>query len=142
MTDTPTHFLNVDLELRGEDDLSDLVRAFEPDAYALHCTRDGQGYFANLELSSHPANAEVGIRSFVDLVHKLSPEARAAWNQVLTRDFSIGVAAGSDARSFEVGVTPAVLRIAADVGSGIVFVVYALAPPNSDGPPPRHCTQK
>ena len=92
---TKTQFLNVDLELRATNDLTELVQAFEPGAMALNCMAVEDGYFANLELASEPTEAEAAIRSFVALIDELPPRARALWNEV-KRDFSIGVQAGFD----------------------------------------------
>ncbi|HEX7604904.1 MAG TPA: hypothetical protein VF316_24965, partial [Polyangiaceae bacterium] len=100
----------------------------EPGAFALNCTAERDGYFANLELASQPTDAESALRSFVRLVDELSPRARQLWNQTSKRDFSIGVQAGSVPWSFELALTPDVLALVAGVGARIVFVVYAHAP--------------
>jgi hypothetical protein len=129
---TETRFLNVDLELRASKELSELAKAFEPGAMILSCIALEDGYLANLELAEQPADAEIAIREFVALIQKLSPHALALWNDA-RRDFSIGVDAGSIPSSFELGLTPEVLRLAADVGARITFVVYVNDP---DSTPP------
>jgi hypothetical protein len=48
---------------------------------------------------------------------------RALWDETSTRDFAIGVEAGSIASSFELALTPDTLRLAAEVGARVVFVV-------------------
>jgi hypothetical protein len=126
--DSRTHFLNVDLELLAKQDLTALVQAFEPGASAINCIAVENGYFVNLELDIQPSEPEAAIRSFVDLVEKLPPPARVLWDETSKRDLSIGVQAGSTPSSFEVALTPAVLKLAADVGARIVFVVYVHAP--------------
>jgi hypothetical protein len=122
-----THFLNVDLELRSATELTELVAALEPGAMALTCAAMAGGYFANLELATQPTEAEEAIRSFVLLIEALPPRARELWNQA-SRDFSIGVDAGSTPHSFEIALTPSVLRLAADVGARVTFVVYSCTP--------------
>lgn len=125
--ETETHFINVDLELRAATELTELVQAFEPGAMALNCMVVDDGYLANLELATQPSEAEAAIRSFIKLIDKLPPRARELWD-ASRRDFSIGVEAGSTPSSFELALTPAVLRLAADVGARITFVVYVNAP--------------
>ena len=125
---TKTHFLNVDLELRATKELTELVKAFEPGAMALNCVALEDGYLANLELATQPTEAEAAIRSFVRSVETLPPRARELWDQASTRDFSIGVEAGSTPSNFQIALTPAVLRLAAEVGARITFVVYVNAP--------------
>ncbi|HEY4012963.1 MAG TPA: hypothetical protein VGM06_06480 [Polyangiaceae bacterium] len=137
-----TRFLNVDLEVRATEALTELVDAFEPEAMALTCTAVQEGYFANLELTTQPIDAEAAIRSFVRLIGALPPRARELWSGAFRRDFSVGVEAGSAPSSFELALTPDVLRLAADVGARITFVVYVHAratghptPPSSPGAP-------
>ncbi len=125
---TSTRFLNVDLELRGKEDLTELVQAFEPGAFALSCMAFEDGYLANLELAAQPTDAEAAIRCFVDLVNNLPPQALQLWKNASTRDLSIGVEAGSTPSHFEVALTPGVLELAAEVGARITFVVYVAAP--------------
>lgn len=125
---TRTHFLNVDLDLVAKQDLAELVRAFEPGAHALHCMPTEEGYMANLELSTQPSEPEAAIHDFVGLIEKLAPEARGLWNAASKRDFSIGVEAGSLPSNFELALTPAVLKLAAEVGARITFVVYVHGP--------------
>jgi hypothetical protein len=129
--ETRTHLLNVDLEVRGAQELDELVSALEPDAIALNCMAFENGYLANLELVTQPTDAEAAIRSFVALIERLPPRAGELWNDAAVRDFSIGVQAGSTASSFELALTPAVLKLAADVRARITFVVY-VDDPDSD----------
>lgn len=89
-----THFLNVDIELRATGPLTELVQALEPGATALNCKAFEDGYLANLELATQHTEPEVAIRSFVDLIRKLTPRARELWNEASRRDFSIGVSGG------------------------------------------------
>ena len=97
-----THFLNVDLELRATKELTELVKAFEPGATALNCMPLDDAYLANLELDTQPTEAEAAIRSFLKLIERLPPRARELWNTASSRDFSIGVGAGSTPSSFEI----------------------------------------
>ncbi len=126
--ETKTHFLNVDLEVRSKDALTELVQAFEPGAMALSCMAIPDGYLANLELATQPAEAEAAIRSFASLIERLPPRARDLWNKASVRDFSIGVEAGGSPSHFEAALTPAVLELAAALGARITFVVYVNAP--------------
>ena len=128
---TKTHFLNVDLDVRATSELTELVQAFERSAMALNCKAIEGGYLANLELATQPTEAEAAIRSFVELIDKLPARAREVWDNS-RRDFSIGVEAGTTPSSFELALTPAVLRLAADVGARITFVVYVNAPESAE----------
>ena len=124
---TKTHFLNVDLDVRATKELTELVQAFEPDAMALNCMAVEDGYLANLELATQPVEAESAIRVFVDLIDRLPTRARELWD-ASRRDFSIGIEAGTTPSSFELALTPDVLRLVAEVGARITLVVYVNAP--------------
>ena len=123
-----TYFINVDLEVVATQDLTELARSFEPAASALECIAVEEGYFANLELEKQPEDAETAIRAFVDLIQRLPERPLALWRGASRRDFSIGVDAGSTPSTFELALTPATLKLAADVGARIVFVVYVHDP--------------
>jgi hypothetical protein len=118
-------FLNVDLDIRAKEDLAGLVRAFEPGAFALNCSAVEDGYFASLELASQPTEPDAAIIHFVRLIETLPPHARAAWDGAFERDFSIGIEAGVTPYSAEFALTPTALKLAAGVGAGVTFVVYA-----------------
>ena len=124
---TETHFINVDLEVRSTVDLTELVQAFEPGAWALNCTAFEDGYMANLELAIDPDEPEAAIRSFVALIRGLPDGARKLWDGASRRDFSIGVEGGLTPFCFELALTADVLKLAAEVGARIVFAVYANA---------------
>jgi hypothetical protein len=120
-----THFLNVDLDIRAKEDLAGLVRAFEPRAFALNCAAVEDSYFASLELASQPTEPDAAIIHFVRLIEALPPDARAVWDGAFKKDFSIGVEAGGTPHSTEFALTPTALKLAAAVGAGIAFLVYA-----------------
>jgi len=125
---TETRFINVDLDLLAQHELTELVQAFEPDALALNCMAVEDGNFANLELAIQPTDAEAAIRRFVDLIHRLPTHVRELWDHASKRDLSIGVEAGATPSSFEFALTPGALALAAEVGARIVVVVYVHTP--------------
>ena len=136
-TGSRTRFINVDLEVRSKQDLAPLASAFEPRAFALSCMPIEDRYLASFELLRDPTDPDAGIRSFLRLVAKLPPRARRLWTAASRRDFSIGVQAGSATSSFELALTPAVLRLAADVGAHVSFVVYVAGGMADDTHKPR-----
>ena len=119
-----THFINVDLEVRAASDLTELAKALEPGTIALSCMPFDDGFLANFELATQPADAESGILGFLDLIEALSGEARRLWEGATRRDFSIGVQSGTTP-SFEIAITPATLARVVAVGARVTFVVYA-----------------
>jgi hypothetical protein len=123
---TDTQFLNVDLDLRSAVDLSELARALEPGALTLTCGAVDGGYIASFEIAGHATDAESTIRRLVALVDALPSRARGLWDQT-TRDFSIGLRAGSRQSKFELALPPDVIQLVAGVGASLSVTVYVEA---------------
>jgi len=111
--------------VRCTTDPSELLQAFEPEAFALGCHAVDGGFSTNLELLSQHTNAGDAIRELVTLIERLPPKARAFWNAATQRDFSIGIEAGSTPSPFEEALNTDVLILVAGVGARIVVVVYS-----------------
>ncbi len=85
----PTHFLNVDLDLRGpsEAEVRELVRFLEPSALMMNLS----GTFASLELRETVENAAEAIAGFVRVVRSLPPQTRALWDRCESRVMNVGI---------------------------------------------------
>lgn len=120
-----TTFLNVDLDIRSGAPLDDLVNAFGRRVVILYVGREGRQYGAHLELAVSPAGADRTIQRFVTLVADLPRSARRLWQAARTREFNVGVQAGSGPHAFGLRLRPATLQSAAKIGAHIAFTVYA-----------------
>ena len=125
-----TFFLNVDLDLESTDDLNALVLALEPRAMSLE-RPPGRASF-ELKVPVSPADPELLIREFVSIVHQLPPEARTLWDRCSRRVLDIGIQCASCPAQETYRLTPATLRMAADVGAEIALTVYAMLPAADD----------
>ncbi|MCP3144085.1 hypothetical protein [Pyxidicoccus xibeiensis] len=122
MAETPTtKFLNVDLELRCESGLLDLVRVLEPHCVVLHETPR----FACLELATHPRTVEEALLGFGALIQALPGAPRATWERCEQRRFDIGIHAGLQPHSTPFGFSSRAVRMLADLGAEVGFTVYA-----------------
>jgi hypothetical protein len=120
-----TEFLNVDLDVESNEDLTPLVRALEKDAPPIHHGELEKGVKrASFELAEEPADADPGIRSFVRILQKLPGDARGAWDRARSRTFSIGVQSGLE--TLELSIAPETLRAAAELNASISFTVYGV----------------
>jgi deoxyribose-phosphate aldolase len=120
----PTRFLNVDLDLEGDEDLAPLVAAFEGAAFSLH-DEAGDGTFrATLELSADPSNALTGIRGFIAAVEALPASARAIWDRLGSRRLDVGVQAGGGA-AFRAELPASMLAQLARLGLSLAITIYA-----------------
>ncbi|MGH9383732.1 MAG: DUF6968 family protein [Vicinamibacterales bacterium] len=123
---TTSFFANVDLDIESSDDLTPLVRAFEPSAFSL----ERPPGLASFELSAEtsPTTPEPLILEFVRLVNELPQPAREIWDRASRRAFDIGLLSGRRPHQEHYRLTPATLRAAADVDAEIAITVYALLP--------------
>jgi hypothetical protein len=121
-----TTLLNVDLDIWSATPLDDLVRAFGRRVFVLHAGREGRRYAAHLELAREGGSrgADALIRSFVALVRRLPPKARARWNRAQRRDFNVGIQAASKPYSYELPLEVSTVRATASVDARVVFTVY------------------
>jgi hypothetical protein len=119
-------FLNVDLDIESSEDLTPLVRALEPKAFALERPEGRASFELNAEVS--PASPEPLILEFTRLIHELPPPARAVWDRASRRVFDIGVQSRRHPNDETHRLTSATLRAVADVDAEIAVTIYALLP--------------
>jgi hypothetical protein len=122
-----TTFLNVDLDISSQEDLSSLAEAFRPKLIALHVGRIRRRHRARFELRTQPGNPDVAIRRLVAAVKGLPVRQRARWRRAATRDFNIGIQAAEGPHHSEFTVARATVLMAGRVGARIVITVYGAA---------------
>jgi hypothetical protein len=120
----PTHFLNVDLDLEGDEDLAPLIASFEEAAFTLHDEASNGTHRATLELLTDPTDALAGIRSFITAVEALPESTRAIWDRLGSRRLDVGVQAG-DGPAFRAVLPASLLAELARHGLALAVTVYA-----------------
>ena len=123
---TPTsevHFLNVDLEVRGPNDLQPLVDDFGDDVINLHAGRVHDHYLATFE-APETADANELIFYFCHLLESLGSEARRIWDEASLKVFDIGYEAGLGPTSYQSTLRPETIAAVARVGAAIRVTVY------------------
>jgi len=127
--DEQTQFLNVDLDVESAGDLSSLVSALDPVAFALHDVVNDEGHRVSFELSGNESmDAESTIEKFVAAIKALPSDARNCWNNATVRRFSIGIQAGVRPHSFIVGLKVQTLESLVSLASTVEYVVYSAMP--------------
>jgi hypothetical protein len=121
---TQTTFLNVDLDISSQEDLSPLAVALRRRLIVLHVGRIRRKYWARFELRTQPRNPDAGIRRLVAAIESLPAQQRAFWNQATTRDFNIGIQAAESPRHCEFSVAPATALMVGRLGGRIVLTIY------------------
>ena len=119
-------YLNTDLEIESEGDISKIVEEFDDDVLVLH-HGEVRGYqHASLEIagSSAVTCADDIINSFCALVEALSEEARATWDGCCSKAFDIGYESGSSPPNFHTEIKAGTVERVAKIGASIVITIY------------------
>jgi hypothetical protein len=127
---TQSFFLNVDLEIESEDDLSLLVEAFEPRSYSLERPLGRACFELNEPVS--PTDPEPLILEFVRIVKALPAGPREVWNRASRRVFDIGIQSDHHPIQRSYRLASSTLREISNIGADIAITVYAV---HSDDPP-------
>jgi hypothetical protein len=119
-----TGFLNVDLDVYSQSNLEALAAALAHKTFVLHVGREGNRYGAHFELTTVPKNADATIRGLAALIRALPRSARRLWDGAKTREFNIGLQAGSVGRHIEVRLPPETIHEVASLGGQLAIAVY------------------
>ena len=125
-------FLNVDLEVRGRDDLTWLVTEFGGDVDNLYCG-EAQGHFlATFECSRVRGDPDSVVGYFCNLVDNLPTDARLAWDGLLARVFNIGFDGGIGQTCYQSELRPETIAAVARIGASLQITIYPAAMPTSE----------
>lgn len=91
-----TRFLNLDLDLVSDRDLSTLLVACSKSVTVLRDSVDDGVHTLWLELRRQPKDVGHAIRGFFALFESLLPSARRLWNGCSDRCLNIGIQAGQE----------------------------------------------
>jgi hypothetical protein len=123
-----TKFLNVDLDLRSQSDLGELLGALEPAVIVLYETANS----ASVEMNREFASLENTVVHFISIIKEFSPAVNKIWNQCDFRRINIGIQAGLGPREAYFTLSSQAISLLASVHCEITFTVYA--PPETVPP--------
>jgi hypothetical protein len=129
-----TRFLNVDLDIYSKGELEPLIKALGGKVIVLYSGRERGRYVAHLELGRRTVTANATIRGLCSLISALPPHARKVWDSAATRDFSIGLQAGSKpfSRDFVLGANT--VQAVSELAGRVVLTVYSPEVPTAGIP--------
>jgi hypothetical protein len=116
-----TEFLNVDLDIRVQDELETLLDAMASSVIVLNQTTQT----ASVELNEDYLSLEETIAKLIELVNSLSPEARTIWGQCESRCLNVGIQAGIEPHSTEFAISKETVSALAAAGFEVAFTIYA-----------------
>jgi hypothetical protein len=115
-----TTFLNVDLDLRAQSGLEELLAHLQPAAFVLHQTAE----FACVEASKEHWSLEQAVVDLVEIIQSLPPQAKAIWSRCESRTFNIGIQAGSEPHQAYFALSGNAVSLLASVQADITITVY------------------
>ncbi|NOK35335.1 hypothetical protein [Corallococcus exercitus] len=118
---TMTHFLNIDLELRGTAGVRELIQALEPSMLVLRMT-DTE---ASLEHREQPQSVEEGLHWLAQVVESLPADARRQWDACETRTMDVGIQAEPQQVAALFSVSRDAMAALLRIGAELLFTVYA-----------------
>ena len=132
-----TRYLNTDLDLTAEQDLTLLVQALETSGfYALHAGVGDDGkWYATLEINEaadevlHLRQPELTIVAMLDVIEALDASARALWEACMSKTLDIGYQCGDGARVRN-ELTNATLSRMTALGMVMSITLYRCEPDN------------
>lgn len=133
-----TRYLNTDLDLIAEQDLTFLVQALEASGfYSLHAgVGDGGKWYATLEINEvadealHLRQPELTIVAMLDAIEALDTTARALWDACMSKTLDIGYQCG-DGVQVRNTLTNATLSRMSALGVGMSITLYRCEPDTS-----------
>ena len=126
-------FLNVDLEVESDQELSALVSGFGDRVLDLYCGPVDSHHRATLELDMMVSDPDSAILHFCKLIESLEGGALGLWEKSFSRVFDIGYRSGHEPRCYESDLRSETIKKVAKLGASIRVTIY---PPDEPGPRP------
>jgi len=127
-----SYFLNLDLVLKSNSDLSAFIDHLDQKVIVLAHEEFAHQFLLNLELVEgyETKDAAWHTQQFLTLIEALPEAERALWNGCLSRTFSYGFRGGCDYPALDATLTADLLLRIAKLGADIGITVYPYQPNN------------
>jgi hypothetical protein len=130
-----THYLNTDLDLVAERDLTLLVSALTDrgvPSLSMFQRDDGR-WQATFETEEVFRNADANISALLTAIEGLSPEPLSAWSACSVREFNIGYDCGDEPWAFTDQITTGTLTRITALGASLRITLYPIRNSSRDG---------
>lgn len=125
MVKKPIRYLNTDLELVSERNLTSLVAILEErELCKLHCAQYDNRWYATLEVSSQHDQPETTIARMLTVIESLDDSSRALWDGCTKREFDIGYECGQGAEQLKQTLTKQTLERITAVDASLCITLY------------------
>ena len=123
-----TRYLNTDLDIESNEDLSVLIEDLGEDVIVLHHGLVKGVNHASFELAhdTYSGPDEV-VCGYCNLIENLSPQGRAIWDKCFTRLIDLGFESGVSPSRYWFELRPSTITRVAAIGASLATSIY----PNS-----------
>jgi hypothetical protein len=125
----PTSFINVDLEISSESDLSELVNHLAKDLCLLHHSQAEGKHHASFEVrpSTSTDNPNEFIAVFHTVISSLPSPLRPIWDNCQRRLFDIGIQGGWKPNIYTIPLTANCISQLAELQTECLVTIYGTA---------------
>jgi cob(I)alamin adenosyltransferase len=120
---SPSHFLNVDLEITSRSKLDLFSVEIKKKTFVLYSGRQSQKNLLILECCGSPKNANAAIDTLCAIIEKVSPAARRIWDSA-EKIFDIGWESEKGDQSSRIQLKSATLKRITALGATIAVTHY------------------
>jgi hypothetical protein len=117
------NFINVDLELSSDKDLSLIATELKSHIFILEEGFNGSEFILRFECSLNKTKPEPVLKEFIRLIHALSAEATALLGSTTQKIFDVGFDSGHH-HQFTASISNAVLHELSSLGFEMVITIY------------------
>jgi hypothetical protein len=126
-------YLNTDLDLTSEDDLTALATAFRSGGvYPLHVTQGPDGlWYAIFETDAQHVEPESNIAEMLAVIESLAAPHRDLWYRCTRREFNLGYDCGAEPWAFNQRLSAALLGRIAVARASLRITLYPDSEPRT-----------
>lgn len=120
-------FLNIDLDIESEMDISLIVKEFSDKLTVMRNDKSNGIFRASFETGYSEENAI--IEEYAGVINHLSDDAKTLWSKCLVRRFDFGYVIGDKPNNFHSVLNEKSINLLAKVGGSVVITIY---PPDNN----------
>lgn len=117
-----TEFLNIDLDISSEEDISELIIEIGNNTCVLNNSCEEGIFVATFETGYQEPNQI--INEFVSIINELSPKAKNQWEGCKAREFNIGYDGGEIPSVFVSALSGNSIKGISEINGEVVITIY------------------
>lgn len=124
-----THYLNTDLDLKSNEDISELGTYFDRCADLIHCEKEEEDVWSVIVDAAGSGTSELpeaDILDLISIIEKMDPSLKSLLEACHVKDFNIGIETG-DTHGFNIPVNHSTLNKIAILGFTLSLTTYPMS---------------